>query len=161
VSLLPKKLAIFSRKTIEWTGILQRTFREFVEAAGFDLGEKDLQNLYLVPDLLVDLAQSGVLDAVELEAGRDGLSIKLSSDPDGEDDTDLSMLTLCDLSGENLTVCVVLNDMRLAQALGMKVIRDLATQKLQISVRDSNKGSDNNHAVDAGSQNTEVWRLSQ
>jgi len=159
MSLLEKTLTIFSRRAIEWTGILQRIFREFVTAAEADLSEKELDSLYALPELVVDLAQAGVLEAVEIKAGSDGLFIKLSPDPNETDELDLSKLPLCDFSGRQVTIGLVVNDMSLSYSLGLRRIQRLSSRRLQVSVKTSD--TENNSSVGSKTSEVKVWRVSR
>lgn len=134
MNLLHVTLATLTKRAIEWTGILERLFRQFIHALPLNLSESDLKCLFFLPDYLVDLAQSGVLEAIELRAGNDGLLISLSMDPHQEDDLDTSMLTLCDFSGKKLMVNLLINDIVMARSLGVEQVKQLSSDRLLISI---------------------------
>lgn len=161
MSLLDKKLSMFGKRTVDWTGMLQRVFREFAEAAEVvDLSEADLDNLFSLPERLIDLAQSGALKAIEIEAGQDGLWIGLPSDPDADDDLDLSMLQLCDLIGNQLTIRLVVNDMQLARALGVEYLPHLSSTNLQVSLRSARSHEANSESRTVYGENAASRRMS-
>lgn len=135
MSFIQKKLSTFTKRSIDWTGILERIMREFVNTAEIELSETDLDNLYRLPDRLVDLVQSGILHAIELKAGRDGLRIEFPSDPDAEDELDMSMLMLCDLSGSQLQTNLVITEPEVARGLGAETLTELSSERLSVSLR--------------------------
>ena len=160
MSLSEKTLAVFNKRTFEWTGILQRMFREFIEAANVQLSEKELNCLYLLPDYLIDLVQTGLLEAIELQVGSDSLSIRLSSDPDVDDDLDLSLLPLCDFSGKQFIVHLMLNNTALSQTSGVTPINQVVSKNLLISIKLPESSLGNKSPKGIESHNNKVWRVS-
>ena len=136
MSLFRKHLTTFSKRPIEWTGTLQRIVRDFAEVAGPKLSEAELDNLFAIPERLVNLVLAECLQAVELRSGRDGCSISFLSDPDTFDDVDTSMLLLCDLRASLLEVSLVVTDKDLASSLGAEMITRLSSENLSISIRE-------------------------
>ena len=134
MSVMKKTLSIFNKKTVKWTGLLQRMLREFISETGFRLEENDLKNLYAIPDALIDLGQAGVLEAVALEAGRDCLCVTISYDPTSDDDLDLSMLMLYDFADERLKVNLIINDPKVAKFLRADKLKSLSTKNLKVSI---------------------------
>ena len=131
---LTKTLAVSIRPVLAWTGILERLFREFLDAAGGGLAGAELRSFFAIPDSVGELAVSGALTAVRLEAGRDCLVIRLSFDPDVEDDLGLDRLALCDLSGRPIVVGLVVADVGAARSLGIDRLRALSSANLQVRV---------------------------
>jgi hypothetical protein len=139
--MIPVNLSVIGKRTHEWTGVLHRVFREFLDATQIRLSEKEFDSILNLPDGLIDLVQAGVVQAVELEAGRDGLSITLTQDPDAPDELNTSMLPLCDLAGPRLEIRVVVEDEPLATALGAGRLTKLSTARIGISVWTTNAWS--------------------
>jgi hypothetical protein len=133
--LLPVTLSVFTKRPLEWTGTLQRILREFVQAAEVDMDDNALDTLYKLPDKLVDLVQSGVLTGIEVKAGSDGIYIEMTLEPNSRDLINLAKLPLCDFDDQRLTVCLLITDMLLAQLLGIDIITQKLSAKLQITVR--------------------------
>ncbi|MBM4030166.1 MAG: hypothetical protein FJ291_00080 [Planctomycetes bacterium] len=141
MSLLRKGITVFNRKPIEWTGVLQRMIREIVEAVQVELSEAELDAILSLPYRIVDLVQSGIVEAVELKAGQEGCAIAFPSEPDAPDDVDLSMLALCDLRAMKLVAEVVVNDMPLARSLGAGALEQMSSNALTVSLRSSGRSS--------------------
>lgn len=115
-----------------------------------------------MPERLVDLVQAGVLHAVELRAGQDGLCIEFPSDPDIEDELDLSMLMLCDLSGGRLEFDLVISEPEVAQSLGVEMLTELSSEKLVVSLCVAESGNLVSKPIEAneGEQDSENKRES-
>jgi hypothetical protein len=134
MDLLQKRLALFGRRSGEWTGILQRIFREFADAAEAKLSDEELDRFLSMPDRLVDLGQSGVLLAIELQAGRDGVSVALDPDPNAAEDLKLNMLPLCDLAADRIELRLIVTDQGLAVALGADAFPRASSPHLHIEI---------------------------
>jgi len=149
--MIPVRLSVFGKRTHEWTGVFHRVLREFLDAVQIRFSEKEFDRILDLPDRLIDLVQAGLVQAVELEAGRDGLSIVFPQDPDAPDELDTSMLPLCDLAGSRLDVRVVVEDEPLATALGAGHLTKLSTARIGISVRAARAPSQTQAASPTGS----------
>lgn len=134
MALIPLKISVIGKRTHEWTGSLQRVLRECLDAVQVQLSEKEYDNILNLPDRLIAVVQAGLVQVVELEAGRDGVSVALTQDPDAADELDTSMLPLCDLSGPKLQIRIVVEDEPLATALGAGRLTKLSTHRMGISV---------------------------
>jgi len=134
MTLLQKQISTFTKRSIEWTGTLERILREFLTTAEIKLSEVEQDRLYSLPRSMMDLVQSGVLYGIELKAGGDGLRIEFSLDPDIEDELDLSMLRLCDLSAERLEIELLIRNPELARSLGAEMLTELSSEKVIVSL---------------------------
>jgi hypothetical protein len=115
-------------------GLLERTFRSFIDQSRLDLDHEDLRRLYDLAEHLAESGQAGVLRAIELRSGRDALRVELSCDPTDDDDLDLSMVGLCQLQHDHLDVQLIVTDDEIAGALGVLSLENQSTEDLTISI---------------------------
>jgi hypothetical protein len=142
MTLVERQLATFGKRSVQWTGLLERVSRAFLESADVELPESDLKNARTLVEGLVDLVQAGAVTRLELQAGEDGLAVLFPADPDTTDELDVSVLKLCDLAGPRVEICLVVPDVPLAEALGAEALTRLTSEHLVISVRAAQSNAD-------------------
>jgi len=155
---LAKTLAFSIRPMLASTAILERFFREFLDAAKGGLNQAELELYYSIPDALGVLGVSGAVVAVRLAAGEDALAIDLSFDPDVEEDFELDRLVLCELSARPIVVGLVVGDPVGAEALGMDRLTGASLPNLRVqSLAPGTEGRRPNAEATRAVTRVEVW----